>query len=76
MMHTDATLSDIENSDKQPIANAVKTLMSTPELQAGLGKVRNLNDIQKRILVSQYFMAIAIGEQAEAALSSSPYKPQ
>jgi len=75
-LHTDATLSDIENSNKQPIANAVKTLMSTPELQTALGKVRNLNDTQKEILVYQYFMAIAMGEQAEAALASSPSKPQ
>ena len=77
MMNTSATVSDVQNAPTQAIQESVKTLMETPVLAGPLAEAANLNDIQKRILVSQYFMAVAMGEQSEAALAPSrPVKAQ
>jgi hypothetical protein len=69
MMNTSATVSDVQNAPTDAIQASVRTLMETPVLAGLLAEATNLNDAPKRILVSQYFMAVAMGEQAEAALA-------
>jgi hypothetical protein len=77
MLNSNATVSDIETANTQAVQASVKTLMATPALAAVLAGAKDLNGPQKDILVSQYYMAVAMGEQSEAALApSKPVKAQ
>jgi hypothetical protein len=61
------TVADIEKTDPAPVRSSIDALMNAPVLKTRLDMLE-LNDQQKRALLSVYFNAVAMGEVAEAQL--------
>jgi hypothetical protein len=65
------TVADIEKADPAPVRSSIDVLMNSPVLKSRLDTLE-LNDQQKRALLSVYFNAVAMGEVAEAQLRRVP----
>lgn len=65
------SVADVEKADPAPVRSSVDALMNAPVLKSRLDTL-DLDDQQKRALLSVYFNAVAMGEVAEAQLRRVP----
>ena len=75
MLSPASSASDVADDMRKEASASSALLINTPELSSALATATNLNSEQS-LLLYQYFVAVAMGEKAEAMLAGQPILPE